>query len=121
MIEVLTDMLSRLRGDNELALAAISADGMMVAADAAEEIDAEHVCATAGDAYLMMLALGAELQRGEQIMLTVEYEGGTVLIAPLEHGAVLVMMTSGAVNLGRLRLAARRFQSQYLQQAELAA
>ena len=121
MVDVLNEMLARLRTDNDLVLAAISADGMMVAADFAEGVDAENVCATAGDGYLMMTALGSELMRGDQIMLTVEYEGGTVVITPLELGAVLVMLTGPSTNLGRIRLAARRFHSQYLQHAEVAA
>jgi predicted regulator of Ras-like GTPase activity (Roadblock/LC7/MglB family) len=121
MVDMLTDMVARLRADNDLDLAAVSADGLMVAADAAEGFDAEAVCATAGDGFLMMTALGAELQRGDQAMLTIEYDQGTVLVCPLEHGAVLVMLTGNAVNLGRLRLAARRFQAQYLESAAVAA
>ncbi len=121
MVDVLTEMLGRLRVDNDLDLAAISADGLMVASDHGEGFDAEGVCATAGDGYLMMTALGSELHRGEQEMLTIEYSAGTVLVCPLEHAAVLVMLTGTAVNLGRLRLAARRFQAQYLQTAAMAA
>jgi predicted regulator of Ras-like GTPase activity (Roadblock/LC7/MglB family) len=121
MVDVLTEMLARLRADNDLDMAAISADGLMVASDAASGFDAEGICATAGDGFLMMMALGVELQRGEPVMLTIEYETGTVVVCPLEHGAVLVMLTGNAVNLGRLRLAARRFQAQYLESAALAA
>jgi predicted regulator of Ras-like GTPase activity (Roadblock/LC7/MglB family) len=121
MVDELTELLARLRADNDLDLAAISADGLMVAAEFAEGLDAEGICATAGDGFLMMMALGVELQRGEPEMLTIEYRSGTVLVCPLEHGAVLVMLTGNAVNLGRLRLAARRFQAQYLETAAMAA
>jgi predicted regulator of Ras-like GTPase activity (Roadblock/LC7/MglB family) len=114
-------MLARLRSDNDLEFAAIAADGMMVASDSIDGVDAEGICATAADGYLVMTALGVELQRGEQQMLTIEYSEGTVVICPLEHGAVLVMLTGGSANLGRLRLAARRFQASYLQAAEQAA
>ncbi len=113
MTDALNEMLARLRADNDLDLAAVSADGLMVGADSAEGIDAEGVCATAGDAYLMMTALGAELGRGDPTMLTIEYQGGTVVVGPLEHGAALIMLTGQGVNLGRLRLATRRFQEQY--------
>lgn len=121
MRDLLKDMLVRLRADNDLDLAAISADGLMVVSDFADEIDSDGICATAGDGYLMMTALGQDLHRGEQTMLTIEYARGSVLICPLEHGAVLVMLTGHAVNLGRLRLAARRFQAQYLEAAAVAA
>jgi len=121
VIDLLNEMLARLRTENDLQFAAISADGMLVAGDSEDGIDAEGICATAGDGYLVMTALGLELGRGESQMLTVEYADGTVLIAPLEHGAVLVMMTDGTANLGRLRLASRRFQAQYLESSARAA
>jgi predicted regulator of Ras-like GTPase activity (Roadblock/LC7/MglB family) len=121
MIDVLDEMLARLRSDNDLELAAVSADGMLVSADGADNVDAEGICATAADGYLVMTALGIELSRGEQRMLTIEYSGGTVVVCPLEHGAVLVMLTGSNPNLGRLRLAARRFQAQYLESAAKAA
>jgi predicted regulator of Ras-like GTPase activity (Roadblock/LC7/MglB family) len=121
MHDTLKDMLARLRADNELDLAAISADGMMVVADYDAALDGDAICATAGDGYLMMSALSEELHRGGQAMLTIEYERGSLLIYALEHGAVLVMLTGSAVNLGRLRLAARRFQAQYVEAAAIAA
>jgi predicted regulator of Ras-like GTPase activity (Roadblock/LC7/MglB family) len=121
MVDLLEEMLARLRADNDLEFAAISADGMQVASDGADGLEAESMCATAADGYLVMTALGIELARGEQQMLTIEYADGTVIVCPLEHGAVLVMMTGGSANLGRLRLAARRFQAQYMESASAAA
>ena len=113
MADALNELLARLRADNDLDLAAVGADGLVVGADQADGLDAETICATAGDAYLMMTALGAELGRGEPTMLTIEYEGGTAVVSPLEHGAALILLTGRAVNLGRLRIAARRFREQY--------
>jgi len=117
MNDVLTELLARLRTDNNLVLAAVCADGLMVASDAADGMDPDAICATAGDGFLMMTALGAELAAGEATMLTIEYEHGTVVVNPLGYGAALVMMTGSAVNLGRLRLAARRFQEQAMDAA----
>jgi len=114
MADVLTELLARLRADNNLELAAVSADGLRVGSDEADGVDAEGICATAGDGYLMMTALGAELGRGDPVLLTIEYDGGTVLVGPLDHGAALVMLTGGHVNLGRLRIATRRFQEHYI-------
>ena len=121
MVDGLDGMLARLRTENDLEFAAVSADGMLVAADAAEGVDADGICATGGDGYLVMTALGVELNRGAAQLLTVEYADGTFLLAPLEHGAVLVMLTNGNANLGRLRLASRRFQAQYVETAAEAA
>ena len=113
MTDVLSDLLARMRSDNHLELAAVSADGLLVAADQADGLDAEGICATAGDGYLMMTALGSELGRGEPTMLTIEYEAGTAVVSPLGHGAALILLTGPAVNLGRLRIATRRFREQY--------
>ena len=46
-------------------------------------------------------------------MLTIKYQGDTFVDSPLEHSAALIMLTGQGVNLGRLRLATRRFQEQY--------
>ena len=113
MANVLGEALARLRADNGLVLAAVTADGLMVAADHVDRLDAENACATVGDGFLMMTALGAELRSGEPQMLTIEYDASTVVVCPLDYGGALVMMTGGSVNLGRLRIAARRFQEQY--------
>ncbi len=112
MADALDERLTRLRADNDLDLAAVVADGMIVAADHADGLDAESICATAGDGFLMMAALGIELGRGEPSILTIEYREGTMLMGQLEHGAALVLLTGQAVNLGRLRISARQFRQQ---------
>jgi predicted regulator of Ras-like GTPase activity (Roadblock/LC7/MglB family) len=86
---------------------------LLVGADCNDDIDAESVCLTAGDIFLMKSALGAELGRGTPTLLTVEYDGGTLVVGSLSHGAELIMLTRNGANLGRLRLAARKFQEQY--------
>jgi len=113
MSDVLTDLLTRLRADNDLDLAVVGTDGLVVAADHVEGADAEAIATSTGDLYLMMTAFGAEVGAGDPTILTTEYDGGTVMVAALEHGATLTMVSGHAVNLGRLRTAARRFQEQY--------
>ena len=102
-----------MRTDNDLELAAVSADGMLVGIACDEGIDAESVCLTTGDIFLMKSALGAELGRGTPTLLTVEYESGTLVVGSLAHGAELILLTRNGANLGRLRLAARKFQADY--------
>ena len=113
MADPINDLLTKVRADNDLELAAVSADGLLVGIDAADGIDAESVCLTAGDIFLMKSALGAELERGSPTLLTVEYEAGTLIVGSLNQGAELIMLTRNGANLGRLRLAARRFQELY--------
>jgi predicted regulator of Ras-like GTPase activity (Roadblock/LC7/MglB family) len=113
MVDPINDLLAKVRADNDLDLAAVSTDGLLVGVDAAEDLDVEGVCLTAGDIYLMKSALGAELGRGTPTLLTVEYESGMLVVGSLAQGAELILLTRNGANLGRLRLAARRFQEQY--------
>jgi predicted regulator of Ras-like GTPase activity (Roadblock/LC7/MglB family) len=113
MADPIDDLLATVRVDNDLDLAAVSADGLLVGVNCAEGIDAESVCLTAGDIYLMKSALGVELGRGTPSLVTVEYEGGTLVVGSLAQGAELIMLTRNGTNLGRLRLAARKFQEHY--------
>lgn len=118
MVDPINELLTKARADNDLDLAAVSADGMLVEVDCADGVDAESVCLTAGDIYLMKSALGAELGRGTPTLLTVEFESGTLVVGSLTQGAELIMLTRNGANLGRLRLAARRFQEQYAEAQE---
>ena len=51
MADPINDLLTKVRADNDLDFAAVSADGMLVGVDTAEGIDAESVCLTAGDIF----------------------------------------------------------------------
>jgi hypothetical protein len=64
---------------------------------------------------------GVEAQPGEPVSSQSSYQSGTAIVCLLEHSAVLVMLPGNAATPGRLRLAARRFQAQYLETAALAA
>jgi predicted regulator of Ras-like GTPase activity (Roadblock/LC7/MglB family) len=116
MADPIDNLLATVRADNDLDLAAVSADGLLVGVDCAEGIDAEGVCLTAGDIYLMKSALGLELGRGTPSLVTVEYENGTLVVGSLTQGAELIMLTRNGANLGRLRLAARKFQERYAEE-----
>ena len=118
MADPINDLLVRVRAENDLDLAAVSADGLLVGVDSAEGIDAERVCLTAGDLYLMKSVLGEELGRGAPGLVTVEYENGTLVVGSLTQGAEMILLTRNGANLGRLRLAARRFQEQYAERRE---
>jgi predicted regulator of Ras-like GTPase activity (Roadblock/LC7/MglB family) len=113
MEQALQELLARMRAENDLDLAAVCADGLLVGADSAEHLDAQTISMAAGDIYLLKSALGAEIDRGLPKMAMVEYDGATVVVSSLDHGAELVLVTRAESNLGRLRIAARRFHEQY--------
>lgn len=117
MVDALQDLLARTRTENDLDLAAVCADGLLVGSDAADHLDPQSISMAAGDLFLLKSALGAELHRGMPTMATVEYQGATVVVSALDHGAELILVTRTDANLGRLRIAARRFHEQYVEAA----
>ena len=113
MDDDLNQQLARLRAENDLDLAAVAMDGLLVGAAHAEELDAEGICLAVGDIALLKSALGAALGRGTPLLTTCEYEGGALVACALDLGAELVLLTREEANLGRLRVAARRFQEHF--------
>lgn len=121
MLEELNAMLRDLRSELHLEVAAISADGNLIAGDFESGHDANRIAAAAGDGFLMMAAMGGLINRGEEMLLSIEYDNGALVVSPLEPGAVLVMVAGVMADIGMLRVAARRFQAQYLQATTLVA
>ncbi len=113
MALTLEALLSRLRADHDLDLAAVVSDGATVAADAISGIDVDTVCNTVGDLVLLNATLGAEMDSGLVRASLIEYERGAVVITPLRTGEDLVLLSSDTTNLGRIRLAALRFYDAY--------
>lgn len=113
MTHTLTALLTRLRSDHDLDLAAVTSDGVVAAVDSTPGLDTEAVCNTVGDLVLLNAALGAEMDRGSTRMSLIEYERGAVVITPLKTGEDLVLLSTDTTNLGRVRIAARRFQEAY--------
>jgi predicted regulator of Ras-like GTPase activity (Roadblock/LC7/MglB family) len=106
-------LLTRLRADHDLDLAAVVSDGAVVSVDAISGIDVDTVCNTVGDLVLLNATLGAEIDRGSIRVNLIEYERGAVVVTPLRTGEDLVLLSSDTTNLGRIRLAARRFYDAY--------
>lgn len=105
-----SELVQRLQREFGLDAAIIATtDGLVVeAAQGTSEIDCEAVAAQAVSGLLMLEALGQELSSTPRQAI-VEFDRHLVLVAPLDSDTALVLLASGATNLGRLRLAVRRF------------
>ncbi|MCX7623371.1 MAG: roadblock/LC7 domain-containing protein [Thermomicrobium sp.] len=106
----LGELVQQLQRDYGLEAAlVVTSDGLLVEAATAPgtELDPEAIAANAVSGLLMLEALGQEL-RSVPRQAIVEFDRHLLLVAPLDRDTLLVLVTVGSANLGRLRLAMRR-------------
>lgn len=125
MTESLATILERLQTAANVDLAAVvSMDGFLVDSAAAQSggdtLDAEEFAAVATNGLMVAQALGREIDRGGVDSAILEYERGTVIINALDEEVALVMLAGADVNLGRLRLLARRYRDELVAAANAA-
>lgn len=89
-------------------VAVVGADGLMLDAAHAPEIDAESLSALAASGFMLMDAMGYELEQGRARQAILEYEQRLVILMPLDEELMLVAVSHGDSNLGRIRLLLRR-------------
>ena len=113
--ESLATLLGRLQvaGDVDLA-AVVSSDGFLIEAAHDDGMDAEEFAAVATNGLMVAKAIGLEIERGDVESAIFEYGGGTVVISMLDDDLVLILLANPGVNLGRLRLLAKRYRDELL-------
>lgn len=122
----LAGVLERLQLAGNIDLAAVvSTDGFLIESAAAQGSadglpDAEEFASVAINGLMVARALGREIERGEITDALLEYERGTVMIQALDDEIALVLLASHDVNLGRLRLLARRYRDEIVAAAGVA-
>lgn len=107
--ESLATLLGRLQTAGGVDLVAVvSSDGFLIEAAHNEGLDAEELAAVATNGLMVAKAIGMELNRGAIDSATFEYGNGTIIMTTLDEELVLLLLANPDVNLGRLRLLARR-------------
>lgn len=109
----LGEALQSLRDQSGLLMASVvGADGLLVDSAQAPDVDAESFSAMAASGLLMMDSLGQELHEGSARQAILEYGQSVVVLTPLDDDLLLVAVSRGDTNLGRMRLIIRRFVDQ---------
>lgn len=113
--ESLATLLGRLQvaGGVDL-VAVVSSDGFLIEAAHDDGMDAEEFAAVATNGLMVAKAIGLEIARGSVDSAIFEYDGGTVVINALDDDLVLILLANPGVNLGRLRLLAKRYREELL-------
>lgn len=111
----LQDLLARLRVVEGVDLAAVvSNDGLLIEGAARAGIDIEAICAVAANGLMLSEALGREIKKGSAVQTLLEYDQGLVLIEPLSEDAMLLLLTQGRDQLGRLRFLVQKHQAAFI-------
>jgi uncharacterized protein len=113
--ESLATLLGRLQVASGVDLVAVvSSDGFLIEAAHSDGMDAEEFSAVATNGLMVAKAIGMEIARGAVDSAIFEYESGTVVLNALDDDLVLILLASPGVNLGRLRLLARRYRDELI-------
>lgn len=104
MTKQLRDLLSRLRAQEGVELAAaVATDGLLIESAARPGLEVEAIAAVASNGLAMAEALGREIDKGGTKQTILQYQSGLVLIEPLNNDAMVVLVASNRESLGRLR------------------
>jgi uncharacterized protein len=113
--ESLATLLGRLQLAGSVDLAAVvSTDGFLIDAAHIDGLDAEEFAAVATNGLMVAKAIGREIERGDIDSAIFEYASGTVMINALDEELLLVLLAGPGVNLGRLRLLAKRYRDELI-------
>jgi uncharacterized protein len=108
-------LLQRFRVIEGVDLAAVVAtDGLLMESTTRNGIDPDAIGAVAANGLALAEALGREINKGSAAQLTLEYNGGLVLIEPLTPEAMLLFVTAGREQLGRLRFLVQKHHAAFV-------
>lgn len=94
--------------------AVVATDGLLMESSARPGVDAEAICAVAANGLALAEALGREITKGSATQITLEYDSGIVMIEPLTPDAMLLLLTDGRGQLGRLRFLAQKHHQEFV-------
>jgi len=94
--------------DGVTAACLVGRDGFVLDSVAPEGMDTEMVGAIASTGLGSSESMGKQLGKGGLNMCMVEYEGGSIFLAPVSQEAFLVVVAEDRANLGMIRFATKK-------------
>ncbi len=92
-----------LREEGVVMAGVVGKDGFAIEYVSNGDVDIEAVAAMTAATIGTAERAGKEVGRGETNQVIMEYKGGNILIAPLSDEEVVVVVTDGTANLGKIR------------------
>ena len=100
-----------LRIDGVTAALVVGRDGFVIEAVSGDGINADAVGAIAASSLGASEEMGRELHLGELGSILIEFDQGPVAVSPAGPDAVLAVVGTQSVNLGRLRIEMRKVRT----------
>ncbi|MCL5960845.1 MAG: roadblock/LC7 domain-containing protein [Chloroflexi bacterium] len=112
MAEELKNILAKFQVGEDDLVAVVSPDGLPIESVGGSGIDVDGLCAVASDALRMAEAIGGEISKGDARQTMIEYDGALMTIGALSDDALLVVLSLGDANLGRVRFLAKKYRQE---------
>ncbi len=114
-MSALKDVLNKFKAAGVDLAAIVSIDGMQIESYSRGNIDVDEVCAVATHGLKLSEALGMELQRGQPRQAMLEYEGGAILMEPLNEDAMILVVSPDPSSMGRIRYISKKYRQELMQ------
>ncbi len=109
MAKTLKELLGEYKKIDGVDMAAVvGSDGLVIESIAKGGVDVDAIGALADNGLAMARALGMQIDKGEPLQTLLEYERGIVVLESLGEDGIIVVTSSRAQDLGRIRFVTNR-------------
>lgn len=104
------DVLNKFKAAGVDLAAIVSMDGMQIESYSRGNLDVDAVCAVATHGLRLSEALGREVDKGETRQTVLEYDGGAIVMEPLNEDAMMLIVSADPNSIGRIRYMSKRYR-----------
>lgn len=106
------DVLNKFKAAGVDLAAVVSTDGMQIESYSRGNVDVDSLCAIATTGLRISEALGHEMAKGEARQTVLEYEGGAVVLEPLNEDAMMLVVSADPNSIGRIRYMSKKYRQE---------
>jgi len=106
------DVLNKFKAVGVDLAAVVSIDGMQIESYSRGNIDVDSLCAIATTGLRISEALGREMERGNALQTVLEYEGGAIVLEPLNDEAMMLIVSADPNSIGRIRYMSKKYRQE---------
>jgi len=106
------DILNKFKAAGVDLAAVVSTDGMQIESYSRGNVDVDSLCAIATTGLRISEALGLEMAKGEARQTVLEYEGGAVVLEPLNEDAMMLVVSADPNSIGRIRYMSKKYRQE---------
>ncbi|MEI6044434.1 MAG: roadblock/LC7 domain-containing protein [Chloroflexota bacterium] len=108
------DVLNKFKAAGVDLAAIVSIDGMQIESYSRGNLDVDALCAIATTGLRISEALGREMERGNAKQTVLEYEGGAIVLEPLNDEAMMLVVSADPKSIGRIRYMSKKYHQELI-------